>query len=377
MVAGGRTLGREIVELLQAEFCDPQKLNEWSENGHAAALLLAAKENNNRLVNQLLSHLGVSHTKRFSADEIDYYHLLDTYASAGLRSPLKELFPAGVVQYVGIGVLVFEQGNRFFASFVVPNEAAAECEILPGDELVSANGLPYKPIASFRGLGGRTVSLQFRREANGSITECQVRPTILRPAKMLAAASSASARVVPVRSKAIGYYKPWSLAGDRYWKLLVTTLLGPLQSCEALVLDLRGSIGGASPDFAEFFIGRSPELNLSGASKLKRTINPHWRKRTIVLVDGTTRSGNEILAFALQRAGVLTVGSKTSGEVAAAKPFLLCDRSLLLIATHRVTVDGNILEGIGVKPDVEIHRQTAYSAGKDEQLSVALGLAAE
>jgi C-terminal processing protease CtpA/Prc len=36
------------------------------------------------------------------------------------------------------------------------------------------------------------------------------------------------------------------------------------------------------------------------------------------------------------------------------------------MATHGVTVDGNMLEGFGVKPDVELHRQTAYSAGKDK-----------
>ncbi|WP_083846272.1 S41 family peptidase [Sinorhizobium sojae] len=70
----------------------------------------------------------------------------------------------------------------------------------------------------------------------------------------------------------------------------------------------------------------------------------HQIKPVILLVDGTTRSGNEVLAFALQRYGATVVGNRTAGAVVAARPFLLSDQSLLLVATHRVEVDGTDLE---------------------------------
>ncbi len=151
---------------------------------------------------------------------------------------------------------------------------------------------------------------------------------------------------------------------------------GRLRNCDALVLDLRGGIGGASPEYAEFFVGRSPELIMTGPRQAKTTINPHWRKPVVLLVDWRTRSGNEVFAFSLQRAGIPLVGTPTPGEVIAARPFILSDGSFLLIATCAVKVDGEILEGNGVQPDVVIPHEIAYAAGNDPQLEAALEIAA-
>jgi carboxyl-terminal processing protease len=93
-------------------------------------------------------------------------------------------------------------------------------------------------------------------------------------------------------------------------------------------------------------------------------------------VDRTTRSGSEVLAFALQRAGIPVVGTQTPGEVTAAKPFILSDASLLLVATSAVLVDGATLEGSGIQPDVAVQFDVAYAAGNDPQLDAALELAA-
>src|SRR5262245_6677879 len=376
VTANGSPLGREILDLLQEHFVDPERLRAWTERGQALAMLGAAELNDEEHIDKLFSQLGVSHTRRFTPRQIEYYHFLETYASAGLRARLKSLFPGGVIRYPGIGVTVIADGRRFFASAVVPRGPADRAGLLPGDELVSVGEVPYAPVAPFKGSEGRALPLEFRREANGPTRSCRVKPASLRPAVMLANASVASAKAVRVRSKSIGYYRPWSLAGDRYWGLFVSSLLDRLWECDALVLDLRGSIGGASPDFAELFVGRSPQLLHFAGAKLEQVVNPRWRKPTVLLVDGTTRSGNEILAFALQRAGIHLVGTRTSGQVAAAMPFILGDGSLLLIAKHRVLVDGEALEGVGVQPDTEVPRSIAYSAGNDPQLDVALDLAA-
>jgi carboxyl-terminal processing protease len=230
-------------------------------------------------------------------------------------------------------------------------------------------------IESFRGREDRSVSLGFRREAQGPLLHVEITPAPLSAGVLFAKASRDSARVIPQRSKSVAYYKPWSLAGHRHWRLLVNALSGQLRSCDALVLDLRGGIGGASPDYAEFFVGRSPELTLLGPRQAKRIVNPHWRKPVVLLVDGTTRSGNEVLAFSLQRAGIRLVDTRTPGEVTVARHFILSDASLLLVATCAVAVDGAILEGNGVQPDVVVPREIAYAAGNDPQLDAALKLA--
>jgi C-terminal processing protease CtpA/Prc len=61
--------------------------------------------------------------------------------------------------------------------------------------------------------------------------------------------------------------------------------------------------------------------------------------------------------------------------VIAAKPFLLSDRSFLLVAAKRVTVDGVILEGKGVTPTVSVPREIAYAAGEDQPLREACRIA--
>jgi carboxyl-terminal processing protease len=167
------------------------------------------------------------------------------------------------------------------------------------------------------------------------------------------------------------------LAGEIQWKSLRNAISSALAGCKALVLDLRGGVGGASPEFADYFVGQSPELRLTSARIPGETVvNPRWRKPLVVLADESTRSGTEVLVFAMKQAGVPIVGSRTAGAVAAAKPFLLSDRSLLLVAVKFATVNGVTLEGHGVEPTIHVPREIPYSAGMDQPLEEAQKIAA-
>ena len=105
---------------------------------------------------------------------------------------------------------------------------------------------------------------------------------------------------------------------------------------------------------------------------------PTWRKPVVLLVDGGTRSGKEILAFAFQEYGIgPVVGSVTAGAVVGGSPFLLSDGSLLFLATMDSTVNGTRLEGIGVTPDVEVKLDLPYAAGADPQLESAVNILLE
>nr|WP_252393712.1 S41 family peptidase [Candidatus Rhodoblastus alkanivorans] len=304
--------------------------------------------------------------------EIDYYHLLHTYASAALSAKLRSLFPNGVVRYPGIELTTLKKGSQTFVLSLAQGGLAQRAGLLPGDELISVNGLPYQPVESFRPHVGKPVSVGYRREAGGPVVSASITPTISLVRELLIGASRRSASVISWRAQSIGYFRPWSLAGDRYWRLLVKILTRNFEGCDALVLDLRGGIGGASPEYAEFFVGRSPELTILGSHERRETINRHWRKPVVLITDETTRSGNEVLAFALQRAGVATVGARTAGEVTMGRPFLLSDGSLMIVAVASVTVDGVTLEGTGVEPDFPVPHDIAYAAGIDPPLDAAL-----
>ena len=372
-------VGAEILELLRSHFVDSAALRRWIEAGLSNALLAEHAGGDARMafdsaVARALAELPVSHNQRFTPNKIEYFHLLETYASAGLRSGLKALFPNGL-QYPGIGLLAEPCEGRYFAASIVRGGPADLAGLRRGDELLAVNERHFSPVHCFRGLEGRTAALLCRRRPDQAAEVVYVRPKLLKPGPMLRRASLKGARIFAGERRSIAYYKPWSLAGAAHWRILVDTLFGRLRDCDALVLDLRRAIGGASPDYAELFVGRSPELRLSRSGCDEELVNPRWRKPVVVLADETTRSGNEVLALALQRAGVPVVGQRTAGEVTAARPFLLSDGSLLLIANRRVTVDGLVLEGRGVTPDVEVNAPLPYAEGVDPQLDAAVVVA--
>ena len=368
----GYGLGQEILALLDRHFFDHELLQKWKSAGSASELVLACKSGSNLEVDQLLRRIGLSHTLRLTPQEIDYYHLLDTYASVGLTAKLKALFPDGVVRYPSIDIKACKKGRQIFVSAVADGGPAQRAGLLQGDELISVNDLRFEPVESLRAWVDEPVQVGYRREAGGPVLSAVITPNLSRVKELLRRASRGSAQVISWRSKSVGYYRPWSLAGDRYWRLLKETLARTFGDCCALVLDLRGGIGGASPEYAEFFIGRSPELTIMGSHRQRAAINQHWRKPVVLVIDETTRSGNEVMAFALKRAGIATLGAQTAGDVTMGMPFLLSDGSLMIIAVAAVLVDGVRLEGVGVQPDVIIPHDLAYAAGADPRLESAL-----
>lgn len=373
-----RSIGAEILGLLHQHFVDAEHLRCWINAGNGETFFASLPADTEQLfdarVASALNDLNVSHTQRFTSDQIEYFHLLETYASVGLKSRLNELFPSGI-RYSGIGLLTQVHDGRHFVASLAPGGPAAIAGLRRGDELIAVNGRPFSPVGSFKGLEKRAAALVRRRTADRAVDVVSVRPVSIRPGLMFRRASRLGARTLAGTRRTIGCYRPWSLAGEPHWRLLVRTLSGPLRDCDALVLDLRFTIGGASPEYAEFFVGRSPELRISRPGHDDHIVNPRWRKPVVVIADETTRSGNEVLVFALQRAGIPVVGRTTAGKVSAAKPFLLSDDSLLLIATLRVVVDGVVLEGRGVAPDVAVDAPLPYADGADPQLDAAITLA--
>ena len=91
----------------------------------------------------------------------------------------------------------------------------------------------------------------------------------------------------------------------------------------------------------------------------------------VAIIDEGTRSGMEILAYALKNNGVRLVGTPTAANVLAGRGFLLPDDSLLELAVADVFVDGKRLEGVGVEPDLAVPFDVRYAAGADPQLAAA------
>jgi hypothetical protein len=63
--------------------------------------------------------------------------------------------------------------------------------------------------------------------------------------------------------------------------------------------------------------------------------------------------------------------------VLAASAFVMDNGDLLLLAVAGVTIDGQRLEGVGVRPTIEVPFDPIYAAGRDPQLDRAVQVLSE
>lgn len=164
----------------------------------------------------------------------------------------------------------------------------------------------------------------------------------------------------------------------------IATAVTSCKDCTGFIIDLRGNpggIGAMAMGMAGFFIQKPGELlgtmQLRDSS-LKFAINPRppqFTGKLAVLVDGLSASTSEIFAGGLQdlkRARVF--GSRTAG---AALPSVIerlpnGDAFQYAIANY-VSTGGEVLEGKGVTPDVEVRpKRESLLQGKDDILDRAV-----
>jgi len=327
------------------------------------------------VINAMLAKLGASHTHFYTPGDPAFYQLADIFVFALGRRGLERIFPRGDVSYPGIGLFTeADSQGRTFVTGAIEGEPAHAAGVLLGDEIVSVDDRPFRPVDSFRGKVGQPVALQIRRASGATPIAISVSPADLHPNDMFLRGLKASARVIASRGGKIGYVHVWSYASPRIQSALEDLIAeGPLKDADALVWDLRGGWGGAQPQYLDLFNPHAPTMRITDRNGATALIDVKWRKPVAMLINEGTRSGKEVLAFGFKeyRLGEL-IGHRTEGAVLAATAFLIGDDGLLLLAVEDVLVDGQRLEGVGVSPTIEVPFDWRYAAGGDPQLDRAV-----
>jgi carboxyl-terminal processing protease len=366
----------EVWQSVRDYFYDPtlRHLN-WAAIGEKYRRLAAAVPDEERaaVINRMLDELAASHTRYYTPADPAYYQLLDVFAGP-LRRELRRTFPDGQVIYPSIGIFTQRIEDKTFISGILDGLPAAKAGLRVGDELLAADGTPYHPIRSLTAKVNQEVTLQVRRSLDEPSHDVVVVPQQTKPNEAFLQAMQESARVIHTHGVAIGYIHVWSYAGAQYQRLLEHEIFsGTLKEAEALVLDLRDGWGGAQAQYLDLFNAQGPTVTMVDRHADVSVANVKWRKPVVMLVNGGTRSGKEILAYGFKKYGMgEVIGTRTAGAVLAARPFLLSDGSLLLLAVNDVFVDGQRLEGVGVTPTLEVPFPVEYAQGKDPQLERAL-----
>jgi carboxyl-terminal processing protease len=369
----------QVWELVRDRFYDSH-LNglDWQEQRarfRPDAASARSREDAAVVINAMLAKLGASHTHFYTPEDPAYYQLADIFVGALEHRGLDRVFPRGDVSYPGVGVFTAaDDQGRTFVTGVIEGAPAQAAGVLLGDEIVSADGSPFRPVGSFRGKVGSPVSLEIRRASGAAPIAIGVSPADLHPNEMFLRGLKASARVIATDKAKIGYVHVWSYASHRMQSALEDLISdGPLKDADALVWDLRGGWGGAQPEYLDLFNPRAPTMQIKGRNGETGFVDVKWRKPVAALINEGTRSGKEVLAYGFKeyRLGEL-IGHRTEGAVLAATAFLIGDDGLLLLAVEDVLVDGQRLEGVGVTPTIEVPFDSRYAAGSDPQLDRAV-----
>lgn len=367
-VPGFAAVGREIVELVRNEFFDATRAAAWAEANDRYAAEIRDAETFLRETRRRLAELRASHTEYYTPDTPGYHDLLAIFEPVLQKSPETE----------SLGLAAIEREGGWFVVRVFAGGPAEAAGLRRGDRLVTADGEPFHPIRSLRSKGGKPVVLEVQSRREGPVRSVTVTPRKINPRQEWLEAQKQGTRILEHQARRIAYAPLWSCAGQEHQDLLAEALFGDLKEADALVLDFRGGWGGCNPQLVSLFDPAVPHLLRIDRNGDRLLMALAWRKPLVVLIDGGSRSGKEMVSRAIQRHRLGTlVGERTAGAVLAGKINLLSDGSLLFLAVQDILVDGERLEGIGVTPDVQVPSHLPYAEGRDPQLERALDVAVE
>lgn len=266
---------------------------------------------------------------------------LDSAKEAALRAG--RLYPVPIA-------FGFVDGAPLVAT-VAPGSRAVSLDILPGDELVAADGRAVGATSSdeldlaLAGNKASTVALTFRRRrADGSIVRLDRAVIRERVDESSAIATST------LLDSMTGYVRVTTFLGDK----VADDLHAALERLEGagmkrLVLDLRGNGGGRVDEakrIAGEFLPRGTTVYTAAGRKAEvadtgRVQRSFWRSERrypiVLLVDNGTASASELVAGALQdHDRALIVGRPTFGKSLLMQTFPLTDGSRMALVIGQV-----------------------------------------
>ncbi|MFB1483597.1 S41 family peptidase [Corallococcus sp. RDP092CA] len=360
--------GEEIVALVRTRFLDAEQGAAWADAHQGYAADARDVEDFTRRTRAALAELKASHTA---------YYPKESPGHAEVSAIFQTFLKQKKVEATGIGVDVVEMPAGFFVRHVFAEGPGAKAGLLRGDRLVAVEGKPFHPWHAFTRRAGKATRLTVERVKGAEPLSLTVTPHRVNPRQEWLAFQKASGQVVERQGRRVAYQHVYACTGEEYQQALEEALQDTFADADALVIDFRDGWGGCNPTFVNLFNPQVPQLVSTGRDGAPHAFTPSWRKPVVLLVNGNSRSGKELVAFTLKRHRLATlVGQRTAGAVLGGGPQKLANGDLLYLAVMDVKVDGERLEGVGVPVDVEVPDALPYAAGADPQREKALDVAA-
>ena len=289
----------------------------------------------------------------------------DEYSEYFTKEEMEDFEEETSGRFVGIGIYLAndKETNSIIIIGIIKGNSAEEHGIQAGDIIKSVNGVEYtgeeleEAVSNIKGEENTTVDIVIIRDGE------ELNFTLER---RFVDVPSVASKVLD-NYKNIGYVAVASFDEDtsEEFKKEVDKLIEE-NDIKGLIIDLRSNGGGIvteATNIADYFL-EPEEIIISTKSKKQEKESRIIAKETpiyediqvVILVNEYTASASEILAAALKENDKATiVGITTYGKGLIQTLFKLQDGSGLKITTAEYyTPDHNLINEIGVSPDIEI-----------------------
>lgn len=282
--------------------------------------------------------------------------------------------------FEGIGAVITMEDGELTVVSPIAGGPAEQQGVRAGDKILEVDGVPtsgmslMEAVLMVRGPEGTTVTLLILHQGETTLVEIEIVREVIE-------LDTVYLDMLPgnIAHLQITYFS--EPTPDEF-----TTALNNALQNEAwgIILDLRGNPGGyvhVVVDVAGEFLDGGIVLYEADAAGdvIKEWPASSGGRATdlplVVLVDGGSASGSEVLAGALQARGRATlIGTTTYGKGSVNIFRVLSDGSALYVTTARwLTPDHYLIEGVGLTPDFEVGITAEdIASGRDPQLERAI-----
>lgn len=263
-------------------------------------------------------------------------------------------------KFEGIGAEVTIRDGQLMVIAPLAGSPAAEAGIQPGDAILEIDGV------STSGMGLYEAILKVRGPKGTSVSLLILHPGETEPIEIVIIRDVIEVPSLSFEMRGDIAYINISEFNERTNEELTPVLEAiDAQNAAGIILDLRSNPGGiveAVVDVASRFLDEGEVIfSIRDNEGNIETIKANSQEITtdlpmVVLVDGFSASGSEVLAGAFQDHGRATIaGTTTFGKGSVNYLIQLEDGSGLYITSGRwLTPNGNLIEGKGIVPDVEL-----------------------
>lgn len=285
----------------------------------------------------------------------------DPYSQYYNPSEYKKLMEDSQGEFAGIGITVSPAEGDFITVIApiagTPGERAG---IRPGDQIIKVDGELYysdtmdKAVEKMRGEPGTDVTITIRRDENGEFREFDT--TITREMIVIHSVKH------QMMDQQKGYIEITSFDANtaKDFKTAINDLIA--QGADGVVIDLRNNPGGlldVTVEIADYLLPEAEivsTMDAHGREEFERSGRDFVDVPLTVLINKGSASASEILSGALKdNERAVVVGTQSFGKGIVQRVFPMGDGSGYKITISEYhTPSGVQINGVGIKPDIEI-----------------------